>query len=79
MLDEAHDVVRPALLWNDNRSAQAALDLISEAEGPRFWAEAVGSVPLASFTVTKLRWLAEHEPEAAARVATCLLPHDWLT
>jgi xylulokinase len=36
-------------------------------------------VPTASFTVTKLRWLAEHEPDAAARTATVLLPHDWLT
>src|SRR5690606_5417870 len=39
----------------------------------------VGSVPVASFTVTKLRWLAEHEPVAAARVAAVCLPHDWLT
>ena len=36
-------------------------------------------MPVASFTVTKLRWLAEHEPELAARVATVMLPHDWLT
>jgi xylulokinase len=36
-------------------------------------------VPTASFTVTKLRWLAEHEPANAARVARVLLPHDWLT
>ena len=36
-------------------------------------------MPLASFTVTKLRWLAEHEPEAAARTAAVVLPHDWLT
>src|SRR5439155_23280395 len=43
------------------------------------WAEATGSVPVASFTVTKLRWLATHEPAHAARVARVLLPHDWLT
>src|SRR5690606_14741889 len=70
-LDESGDVVRPALLWNDTRSAQAATDLIAElgerhgggAEaGARAWAQAVGSVPVASFTATKLRWLAEHEP-----------------
>jgi xylulokinase len=78
-LDEAGEVVRPALLWNDTRSAQAATDLIAELGGPEKWAEAVGSVPVASFTVTKLRWLAEHEPELAARVETVLLPHDWLT
>src|ERR671917_2914790 len=81
-LDEAGEVVRPALLWNDIRSAGAAVDLISElgggAAGRRAWAEAVGVVPVASFTVTKLRWLAEHEPAAAARAAAGCLPPDWL-
>jgi xylulokinase len=77
-LDEAGAVVRPALLWNDTRSAQAAADLVAEL-GAQEWADAVGSVPVASFTVTKLRWLAQHEKEnAAATVAVCL-PHDWLT
>ena len=80
-LDEYGEVVRPALLWNDTRSAKAADELVAEAgsNGRREWAEAVGSVPLASFTVTKLRWLAEHEPEAAKRTAAVVLPHDWLT
>ncbi len=76
-LDEAGDVVRPALLWNDTRSAGAAATLNSEL-GAGAWAEAVGSVQVASFTATKLRWLAEHEPDAAARVAAVCLPHDWL-
>jgi xylulokinase len=82
-LDDAGNVVRPALLWNDVRSAAAADQLVDELGGPeagaRAWAEAVGSVPVASLTVTKLRWLAEHEPENAARVAAVCLPHDWLT
>jgi xylulokinase len=78
-LDEAGRVVRPALLWNDTRSAGAATDLTAELGGPEAWAGAVGLVPVASFTVTKLRWLADHEPEAAARVAAVCLPHDWLT
>ena len=78
-LDADGDVVRPALLWNDTRSASAALRLIEERGGPQVWADAVGSVPVASFTVTKLAWLAEHEPENAARVAAVCLPHDWLT
>ncbi|MER6899074.1 FGGY family carbohydrate kinase, partial [Amycolatopsis sp. NPDC000740] len=78
-LDEAGEVVRPALLWNDTRSAQAAKDLTDELGGPGVWAKSVGLVPVASFTVTKLRWLAEHEPENADRVARVLLPHDWLT
>ncbi|MDQ2788342.1 MAG: xylulokinase [Actinomycetota bacterium] len=78
-LDETGQVVRPALLWNDTRSAGAALDLITELGGGAAWAEAVGVVPVASFTVTKLRWLAQHEPAAAARTAVVCLPHDWLT
>ena len=77
-LDQAGDVVRPALLWNDTRSAQAATDLNDEL-GNEVWAEAVGSVLVASFTITKLRWLRDHEPENAARVAAVCLPHDWLT
>jgi xylulokinase len=77
-LDEHGEVVRPALLWNDTRSAHAADELVREL-GAEAWAQAVGSVPVASFTVTKLRWLAEHEPENAARVAAVCLPHDWLT
>lgn len=78
-LDDTGMAVRPALLWNDTRSAAAAADLTAEAGGPAAWAEAVGSVPVASFTITKLRWLAEHEPRSAERVASILLPHDWLT
>lgn len=78
-LDSDGEVVRPALLWNDTRSSMAAGELVDELGGPRAWAQAVGSVPVASFTVTKLRWLAEHEPQNAARTAAVCLPHDWLT
>ncbi|MFC4072190.1 xylulokinase [Actinoplanes subglobosus] len=78
-LDENGEVVRPALLWNDTRSAGAAADLIAELGGGAAWADAVGIVPVASFTLTKLRWLARNEPENAARVAAVCLPHDWLT
>jgi xylulokinase len=77
-LDEAGSVVRPALLWNDTRSAQAAADLVAEL-GPQEWADATGSVPVASFTVAKLRWLAQHEKDNAAATAAVCLPHDWLT
>ncbi|QTE29794.1 xylulokinase [Pengzhenrongella sicca] len=84
-LDADGVVVRDALLWNDTRSAPAAADLIRElgdgdpAAGAAAWAQAIGSVPVASFTATKLRWLRDAEPENAARVAAVALPHDWLT
>ncbi|QBI55178.1 xylulokinase [Streptomonospora litoralis] len=78
-LDGGGEVVRQALLWNDTRSADAARDLVAELGGPGEWARAVGSVPVASLTVTKLRWLAEHEPANAARTEQVMLPHDWLT
>ena len=78
-LDADGDVVRPALLWNDTRSAPDADDLVAELGGPQAWAQEVGSVPLAAFTVTKLRWMARVEPANAARTSRVLLPHDWLT
>lgn len=49
-LDESNQVVRPALLWNDTRSADAGLELGAELGGPEAWAAAVGSVPVASYT-----------------------------
>ncbi|MDH6181910.1 xylulokinase [Microbacteriaceae bacterium SG_E_30_P1] len=76
VLDAGGRVIRPALLWNDTRSAQAARDLAAEVPDI---VERTGSVPVASFTSTKLRWLRDNEPENAARVAAVALPHDWLT
>lgn len=78
-LDADGHPVRDALLWNDTRSAPAADDLITELGGPQAWADAVGIVPRAAHTVSKLRWLADHEPNLANRVAHVLLPHDYLT
>ena len=78
-LDEAGEVVRPALLWNDTRSARDADDLVAELGGPQAWADAVGSVPVAAFTVTKARWMARVEPDNAARTTRMMLPHDYLT
>lgn len=77
-LDADGTVVRPALLWNDVRSAPQAKALVEEL-GAAEWARATGLVPVASFTVTKARWVAEHEPDNAARTAAVCLPHDWLT
>lgn len=77
-LDASGNVIRDALLWNDTRSAGAAADLIGEF-GAQELAERTGLVPVASFTITKLRWLRDHEAENAERVAAVALPHDWLT
>ncbi|PRZ17742.1 xylulokinase [Nesterenkonia sandarakina] len=82
-LDAQGAVIRDALLWNDTRSADAAAELIDEygggTDGAAAWTAMTGSVPVASLTVTKLRWLADAEPENAGRVAAVALPHDWLT
>ena len=85
LLDEMGEVLRPALLWNDVRSASQADSLIQllaesqQQDGRVAWSQLTGSVPVASFTVTKLRWVLENEPEIMRRAAAVCLPHDWLT
>ncbi|MFJ8050687.1 xylulokinase [Streptomyces luteogriseus] len=78
-LDGRGEPVRPTLLWNDVRSAPQAGRLTEELGGAKFWADRTGSVPAASFTVTKWAWLAEHEPEAVRATKAVRLPHDYLT
>ncbi len=79
-LDEQLHVIRPAKLWNDTESAPDAAWLIDQLPGGRqAWADACGSVPVASFTITKLSWLHRSEPDAWSRLAHVVLPHDWLT
>jgi xylulokinase len=80
VLDDAGDVIRPAKLWNDTESAPDAGWLHKQLPGGRAdWASAVGSALVASFTITKLSWLHRSEPDAWARLAHVMLPHDWLT
>jgi xylulokinase len=78
-LDESGEVIRPALLWNDTRSAAQAQSLNSEMGGNQAMADAVGSVLVASFTASKVRWMAENEKKNADRVHSIALPHDWLS
>ena len=78
MLDADGAVVRPAKLWNDTTSAPEADRLVDEL-GAEVWAQACGSVPVAAFTITKLAWMAAHEPESLDRAAMVMLPHDYLT
>jgi xylulokinase len=80
VLDAAGAVVRPAKLWNDTESAPDARDLLATLPGGRAaWAAACGSVPVPSFTITKLHWLSRCEPDSFRQLAGVLLPHDWLT
>ena len=78
-LDSQGAVIRDALLWNDTRSADAATALNKELGGNAEIAKQVGSVLVASFTATKLRWLADSEKANADKVAAVALPHDWLS
>jgi xylulokinase len=77
VLDAAGQPLRDAKLWNDTESAPEAQELVDEL-GATAWAEAVGSVPLAAFTISKLAWLARHEPATLATAHHLLLPHDFL-
>ncbi len=89
-LDASDQPVHPAKLWNDTESAPDAGWLLGQladrdSDGARIndgtdaWAAAVGSVPVAAFTATKLSWLHRSHPDVWGRMATVLLPHDYLT
>jgi xylulokinase len=78
LLDEHGRSVRDAKLWNDTTSAPQA-DRLVTALGADAWARSCGSVPVASFTITKLAWMAEHDSASLARAAMVMLPHDYLT
>jgi xylulokinase len=77
-LDGRGRPVRPAVLWNDTRSAPDAEALVA-AWGPEAWAERTGSVPVPSFTVTRWAWLRRTEGRAAEATRAIRLPHDYLT
>ena len=80
VLGDDNEALRPAKLWNDTESAPDTEILLAALPGgQREWASACGSVPLPSFTIAKLHWLHRCEPETFARIASVLLPHDWLT
>jgi xylulokinase len=76
-LDAAGEVIRPALLWNDQRTA-AECDEITERVGAERLLELAGNPALTGFQAPKILWLAHHEPDAYARVASVLLPKDYV-
>lgn len=77
-LDEYDVIVRPAKLWNDTTSAPELMELRARI-GDEALVRRTGSLPTAAFTLSKVAWLARHEPNHFARVRRMLLPHDYLT
>lgn len=76
-LDSAGEVIRPALLWNDQRTASQCDD-ITERVGEQRLLELAGNPALTGFQAPKVLWLAQEEPEAWGRVASVLLPKDYV-
>ena len=77
LLDEAGSVLRPAILWNDQRTG-AECDAIRAAVGPDRLVEITGNDALTGFTAPKLVWVRDHEPDVWRRIAHVLLPKDYL-
>jgi xylulokinase len=74
LLDAADKPLRPCILWNDVRSAEEAAGL----DGNRIFRRLTGNIVFPGFTAPKLVWVAKHEPEIFAKVATVLLPKDYV-
>lgn len=75
LLDRNHRALRPAILWNDGRSAQQCRELEQGAAG---MLQITGNRAMPGFTAPKLLWVRQHEPEIFARTATVLLPKDYV-
>lgn len=77
LLDGAGQVLRPAILWNDQRT-QAQCDEIHRKVGKERFLQITGNLALAGFTAPKILWVAENEPEVYAKVRHVLLPKDYI-
>jgi len=77
-LDSSNRVLRAAKLWNDTTSSGQAQKLVDKMGAPE-WARRVGSVPTSAFTITKVAWLKDNEPDIYRKLAGILVPHDWLS
>lgn len=78
VLDEAGDVIRPAKLWCDTETAPQAAELLDRLGGEAGSMARLGLVLATGYTLSKLLWLRQHEPDNFARIAHVLLPHDYL-
>lgn len=77
-LDAAGKVIRPAKLWCDTATAAECGDITAALGGSKATLKALGNAVLTGFTASKILWLKKHEPQNFARLATVLLPHDYL-
>lgn len=77
-LDKAGEVIRPAKLWCDTSTAAECDEIMGRLGGLKDTIRALGNAVLPGFTAPKILWLKKHEPENYQRLATVLLPHDYL-
>lgn len=77
-LDKAGEVIRPAKLWCDTTTAAECAEITQALGGPEATIRALGNAVLPGFTAGKVLWLKKHEPRNFRRLATVLLPHDYL-
>ncbi len=77
-LDAQGEVIRPAKLWCDTSTAAECEEIMEELGGRKKTIKALGNAVLPGFTASKIMWLKKHEPENFKRLATVLLPHDYL-
>ena len=75
ILDKNNNVIRPAILWNDNRSSQECIELEQACPNIR---NITGNIIMPGFTAPKLLWLKKHEPENFKRIHKILLPKDYI-
>jgi len=77
-LDKDGEVIRPAKLWCDTSTAAECDEIMEKLGGLKKTIKALGNAVLPGFTASKILWLKKHEPKNFARLATVLLPHDYL-
>ena len=77
LLDANDQVLRPAILWNDQRSGPQCA-AITERVGAQWLYQQIGSLMLPGFTAPKIAWVRQHEPEVFRQVAHILLPKDYV-
>jgi xylulokinase len=77
-LDRDGQVIRPAKLWCDTSTADECEQIMKKVGGTKATIKSLGNLVLAGFTASKILWLKKHEPRNYDRLATVLLPHDYL-